>query len=217
MVVFLTIDDSAREFVPRVICYDIAARNYNTNPELFSTLNINKVGTPYLFKDNFEYDAIMEEREISFRKLFSLAKDDRYIILDTNDGRTLDFAQTVMRTYSEKYPTRHLFFFLDNFHLLNVPGYEDGRTKYKYASHEMKAAAVKNNCTVIMTAEYKKVPPERKPCNNDLGETVALEYDANAIIHLDSELHRTRDKTNNYFMSMDGHNNKYPVIESLFG
>lgn len=217
MAVFLTIDDSDKEFIPRVICYDVASRLYTTNPDLFNMLNINKVGTPYLFKDNFEYEAIMQEREISYKKLFSLAKDDRYVVLDSTDGRTLDFVQTIIRTYTERYPSRHLFFFLDNFHLMQVPGYEDGRTKYKHASHEIKNSAVKHNCTVVMTAEYKKVPPDRKPNNNDLGETVALEYDSNCIIHLDSELHRCREQTRYFFMTADGTNNKYPIVESIFG
>ncbi len=217
MVVFLTIDDSDKEFIPRVICYDIASRSYNENRDLFNLLTINKVGTPYLFKDNLEYEAIMAEREHSYKKLFSLAKDDRYVVLDANDGRSLDFVQTIIRSYSEKYPGRHLFFFLDNFHLLSVPGYEDGRTKYKHASHEIKNSAVKYNCTIVMTAEYKKVPPERKPNNNDLGETVALEYDSNGIIHLDSELHRCREQTRYFFMPTDGTNNKYPIVESIFG
>ena len=60
--IFLTIDDSSKELTPRLITYDIAQRNFNTNRELFDLVTINKVATPFYYKNHMEYDAIMEER-----------------------------------------------------------------------------------------------------------------------------------------------------------
>ncbi len=215
MAVFLTIDDSSKEFLPRVICYDVCSRLVDTDPDLFNLVNINKIATPYLYKDSFEYEAIMEQRDISFRRVFIAAEHDRYVLLDAEDGRTLDFIKTTIKTYAQKYPDRHLFFFLDNFHLVACEGFQDSRTKYKHLSHELKNTAVMNNCTIISTVEYRKIPFDRKPNNGDLAESVALEYDANMIVHLDSELHRNRDKTRAFHYTYEGQ--KAPIIEAIVG
>lgn len=213
--IVLTIDDSAKEFIPRLVTYDMAKRNHQANPDLFDLITINKVSTPFLFKDRIEYDAIMEEREISFKNVFSLVRDERLIVLDSEDGRSVDFINTVLKTYSEKYPMKRIIMFIDNFHLVDVPGYEDGRAKYKALSHDLKYFAVTYGATVICTAEYTKIPRGQKPSNNNLAETVALEYDANAIIHLYSNLHDMRQDSDKWFMTPNG--DKAPVIEADFG
>ncbi len=213
--IVLTIDDSAKEFTPRLVTYDMAKRNYQTNPDLFDLITINKVATPFLFKERLEYDAIMEEREISFRNVISLVRDEKLVVLDSEDGRSVDFINTVLKHYSERHPDKRVIMFIDNFHLVEVPGAEDGRTKYKKLSHALKQMCVTYNCTVVSTAEYTKIPKGQKPSNNNLAETVALEYDSNAIIHLYSNLHDMREESTKYFPAADGQ--KYPIIDMDFG
>lgn len=216
MVVCLTIDDSDKEFVPRLICYDMAKRTYTTNRELFELISINKVGSPFLYKDCIEYDAMMEERDRSYKNLFSMSEKDKFVLLDSKDGKTLEFINTTIKYYSDKYPGRHLFFFLDNFHLINCPQYEEGRSKYKYLSHEIKATAVKNNCTIISTAEYRKLNFGIKPNNSDLAESGSLEYDSNAIMHMYNDLHIKREESNLYHWP-DDMTEKKPVCELITG
>lgn len=170
MCIYLTIDDSAKELLPRIISYDMAKRAYVNNRELFDLLNINKVATPYLYKDSVEYEAIMEERAVSYKKLLSLAENDRYILLDSEHGKSLEFIQSVLKHYTEKYPDRHIFMFVDNIHLIAVPQYDESRQKYKFLSHEIKALAVKSGATIIGTIEYRKLPYGLKPSNSDIAE-----------------------------------------------
>ena len=215
MVVFSSIDDTAKELIPRIACYDMSCRLYNSDPDLFEAININKIATPYLYRDSFEYEALMEQREISYKKLFQYAEQDRLVILDAEDGRTLDYVRTVAKHYSSKYPDRDLFIFGDNFHLYGCDGFQDSRTKYKHMSGEFKNIAVTNNCTLVMNCEYRKIPNDRLPVNDDLGETVQLVYDSNFIGHLSSELHRNRDKTFEYHWASDG--TKLPCVSMNAG
>ena len=215
MCVFLSIDDSSKEIGPRLICYDMCSRLFDSDQDLFNFVNINKVGSPYLYKDSFEYEAFIEQRDISYRRLFSLVESDRFVLLDSEDGRSLDFFLSVIKYYTQKYPDKHIFFFLDNMHKLVVEGKEDGRFKFSYMSGEIKNAAVIHDCTIISTVEYTKVPPDRPPCNNDIAETKSIEYDVNAIFHFDNPLHRKRDTTFDYFWSHDGQ--KYPIICQIVG
>lgn len=113
MTVWLTIDDSKKEVFGRILCSDVAKRLFNANRDLFDLLSINKVSAPHRFKDSVEYDALLQERDISCKKILSLAAADRYVLLDAEDGTSLDYIEMLLKYYSEKYPDRHLFFFLD--------------------------------------------------------------------------------------------------------
>jgi DNA primase len=213
--IMLTIDDSLKELLPRLVTYDMAHRNYHTNPALFDLMSINKTATPFLYKNNVEYDALMEEREISFKKVVGLARDERLVLLDSDNGRTIDYIVNVIKFYRDRFPEKRIMFFLDNFHLVEVPGMEDGRSKYKTLSGDLKQTAVANDVTIFATVEYTKIPKGQKPGNTNVAETVALEYDSNAMIHLYSNLHDMREASNKWFYSIDG--SKYPVIEADFG
>jgi len=214
--IVLTIDDSAKEFVPRLVSYDIAKRNYDTNRDLFDLITINKIATPFLYKNNIEYDAIMEEKEISYRNLLELSRENKMVVLDSNGGRSIDYIRNTVRNYTELFPDKRVIMFIDNFHLVDMPGYEDGRTKYKNLSNALKQVAVQFDSTIISTVEYTKIPKGIKPSNNNLAETVQLEYDSNCIMHLYSELHDLREESPKFFLGPDGVT-KYPIIEEAFG
>ena len=213
--IILTIDDSAKELVPRLVTYDMAMRNFHTNKDLFDLININKVATPFLFKDNMEYDAIMAERELSYQNLFKLTREERLVVLDREQGGSIDFINSTVKHYAEMYPEKRIIMFLDNFHLVDVPGLEDGRIKYKTLSKDLKQVCTTYGATVFTTAEYRKLVKGNKPTNSDLAETVALEYDANAILHLYSELHDMREQACKY--SLDTEGKQIPIIEEDFG
>lgn len=215
MTIMLTIDDSKREFIPRLLAYDIAKTAKETgNHLLFEFIDINKVSTPFKYRDAFEYDAIMEARSASYAKLLELMKDERVVVFDSEDGKSTDFVNTTLKHFRDKYPERNIYLFVDNFHLLNGSSDLSGREKYKEMSGQLKGMAVKYDCTLICTVEYTKVPPDQKPNNNNIAESVALEYDANMIMHMYSELHSMRDKSTLYFNEFG---NQYPIIETNFG
>lgn len=74
---------------------------------------------------------------------------------------------------------------------------------------------VKYEATVISTVEYTKMPPEQKPNNNNIAESVSLVYDSNLIWHGFNELHGLREKALAFFH--DDYGNKYPLIEFAAG
>jgi hypothetical protein len=68
--------------------------------------------------------------------------------------------------------------------------------------------------------EYNKAGTwDGKPTNNSIAESIAMEYDANAIIHIYNELHIKRDDANCFFKRQDSYGNMYPAprCELIFG
>lgn len=215
MVIFLSIDDSAKELLPRFISYDASKRaRDNSNLDVFDTININKFAKPELYKDSREYPLILEEREIFFRKFLSYAREDRFIIYDSVDGRSLAFIKTLMANYRDKYPGRHIYFFIDNFHLIQVPADWSGREKFQHISHELKAYSVEYGLTVVSTVEYTKMPPDVRPHNNNIAESNSLVYDSNLIMHGWNELHGLREKAIAYHLdySEEESRRKKPLV-----
>lgn len=213
--IILTIDDSSRELVPRLVAYDMAMRAHQASSDLFEAININRVATPFLFKEEPEYEMIMREREISFGNLFSLVKEERMVVLDSENGTSIDFINSTMKHYTERYPDKRVMMFIDNFHLLSAPRGLSGREKYQTLSKDLKQVCTTHGGTIFTTAEYRKLQPGNKPSNTDLAETVALEYDSNAILHLYSELHDKRDSSALFHLNAEGV--KSPIVEMNFG
>lgn len=111
--VIYTIDDSDKELIPRLVTYDMAMRNIKKNPALFELININKVATPFLFKENMEYDAVMAEREISYQKLFSLVSNERLCVIDSSHGSSIDVVNNAVKHFSSRYPEKRVIIFVD--------------------------------------------------------------------------------------------------------
>lgn len=216
MVIFLSIDDSAKELLPRFISYDAAKRaKDNGNMDIFNAININKFAKPELYKGSREYPMILEEREVFFRKFLSYAREDRFIIYDSVDGRSLAFIRTLMSNYRDKYPGRHIYFFIDNFHLIQVPTEKSGREKFQHISHELKAYSVEFGLTVVSTVEYTKMPADVRPHNNNIAESNSLVYDSNLIMHGWNELHGLREKAVAYhidYSEEDEVHRKKPLV-----
>ena len=211
IVVFLSIDDSAKELLPRLICYDSAQRAWdNQDFNLFNVLNINKFAKPELYRDSREYAALCEQRDIFFKKYLQYAREDRFVMYDSSDGRSLDFIRTLLRNYREKYPSRYIYLFLDNFHLTQLNSDKSGREKFQTLSHEMKAMVVEFDATIISTVEYTKMPMNERPNNNNIAESNSLVYDSNMIMHGWNELHGLREEAVAYHIDEDGY--KRPIV-----
>lgn len=211
MVIMLSIDDSAKELLPRIACYDSSQRAWdNQDFDLFNALNINKFAKPELYKDSREYAAINEQRDIFFKKYLQYARDDRFILYDSADGRSLGFIRTLLRNYREKYPQRNIYLFLDNFHLTQLEDDKSGREKFQTLSHEMKAMVVEYDATLISTVEYTKMPMNERPNNNNIAESNSLVYDSNLIMHGWNELHGLREKAVAYHEDED--HVKRPIV-----
>lgn len=211
--VILTIDDSSKEFMARLVCYDMAKRLYEAGDmALFSELNISKVAQPFLYKHLPEYHQLIRERDISYRRIMDLVQEGRFGIFDASYGKTVSLMRNIIKKFKTNRPDTKLIFFLDNFHQLDSNSDAEGRHKYKELSGDIKNLTTTNDITIISTVEYNKIPPGTKPSNYNVSESGALEYDCNAMMHLYNELHDIRDKSRLYF---EEYGQKYPIIEQI--
>lgn len=208
-VIFHTIDDSAVQLLPRLICI----------AEGSNKLEINHVKSPsyYLNKlHDLEY-----RRDEGYRRFMDLVRDGRFIMKDASEGNTLTYGESLIRYYQDKYPDRQIVYILDNFHKLftSEPG-GDIRTQFKEKSNTLKNIAVRYNIPVLSTVEYTKLPPGTKPSNSNVAETVSLEYDANVIAHLWNGCHEFGDKaTSDMYHTVLGPQGpeRRPIIEINIG
>lgn len=211
--VILTIDDSSKEYVARLICYDMAKRLYEKGDmDLFSVLNISKVAQPFLYRHQPEYEALCAERDVSYRNMMQLVQEGRFGIFDANYGKSISIMRTIIKKFRSKRPDTKLIFFLDNFHQLDAKSEAEGRHKYKELSNDFKNLVTTNGITGISTVEYNKIAPGTRPSNYNVSETGALEYDCNAMMHLYNELHDIREKSRLYFEECGS---QYPIIEQI--
>ena len=95
--VILTIDDSTKDYLARIICYDMAKRFYQRGDlDLFYAVNINKVAQPFLFTELPEYQALMQEREYSYGVLNNLVKQGKFMIYDSSYGNSISFLRNIV-------------------------------------------------------------------------------------------------------------------------
>lgn len=211
-VIYHTIDDTAEQFLPKWVCIAEGSR----------LLQINHVRSPNYWGESVGLEGIKERRSDGYERLRNLMRDGRLVLKDSNDGSTLAYAESLIKYYKDKYPTRNIVYILDNFHKLNDYSSEDERIRFKSLSQAAKSLATKYHIPVICTMEYTKLPAGVKPTNNNIAETVQIEYDANVIAHLYNESHElgieAAEKTgltHNYMFN--GQLNKLPVIELYIG
>jgi DNA primase catalytic core len=203
---FLSIDDTQKQFIPRLVSIADSTKD----------LSINMIANPGYFgkKD----PSILEKRNKGFSKVENLIKSGRLVVKDNNHGNSLGYAETLIKYYKEKYPARKIVFFLDNFHLLTDYKELEERIRFKRLSHAVKALATRHHISIVSTMEYTKLAPGIKPSNNSLSESVAMEYDANLILHLYNDMHSRGPNADIFHtVTRNGEKKNYPRIEAIFG
>lgn len=178
VVIYHTIDDTAEQLLPRFVAISEGSKK----------LSINMVRSPNYWETTAGVSGTIARREKGYQDIRQLAQDGRLIIKDLNHGGSLAFIEHLITYYREKYPDRKLIYVLDNFHKLRDMESKDERVRFKGLSESVKGMAIRHHCTFIATVEYTKVPSGTRPTDYNIGETVQLSYDANAIIHLYSEM-----------------------------
>ena len=207
-VIFHTIDDSAGQFLPRLVC--IA----NDDPNL----EINHVMNPVYYKR----PDLLDRRSFGYQKVAELAQEGKLIVKDASAGGSLAYGESLVKYYQDKYPERQIIYFLDNFHKLNEASgmsEKDERIKIKSFSHYVKNnIAVKYHIPVIATVEYTKLEPTKRPTNNNVAESVSIEYDCNLMCHLYNDMHAQGAAAKLYHRTIvDGEEVRLPRIEMSIG
>lgn len=208
LVIYHTIDDSREQLLPRFVAIAEGSR----------ILTINSVKEPnYWCK---EIPNLLDKRAAGYNLVEQLIKTGRLIIKDANHGTSLSYAENLIQYYQEKYPHRKLVYFLDNFHKLSdYTDSKDERVRFKKLSKAVKGLATSYHIPIVCTMEYTKLAVGTRPGNNNISETVSMEYDSNLIVHLYNDLHELGPNSTIYHnvVDKDGKISRSPRLEMIFG
>ncbi len=208
VVIYHTIDDTGEQLIPRLVTIAEGSR----------TLSINQVKDPNYWAKQDQTGSMLYKRKTGYDLVENLVRKGRLIIKDANHGSTMAYMETLINYYKEKYPNRKLVYFLDNFHKLqDFSGHEE-RIRFKNLSHAIKGLATSYHIPIIATMEYTKLAPGTRPSNNNIAESVAMQYDSNFIAHMYNELHDLGPQANSYHVVVrDGQPQRFPRIEMIVG
>jgi replicative DNA helicase len=208
LVIYHTIDDTTEQLLPRFVSIAEGTKQ----------LTLNQIKDPnYWGKVNPD---ITYKRNIGYNLLETMVKNGRLIVKDANHGSSVSYMETLVSYYQSKYPGRRLVYFLDNFHKLRDFSEQSGdeRIRFKMLSGAIKRIATQYHIPIICTMEYTKLPAGQKPSNNNIAESVAMEYDSNFIGHIYNDLHEKGPNAEMYHMAIqDEHPVRLPRIEMIFG
>lgn len=211
LVIFHTIDDTVAQFTTRLVC--------QFAQEKMPNITLNMIKNPNAFS---QVRRINEARQYGYERLKRLVAQNRLIVRggeQGNGGATLSFAQEIIRYNKKMFPDKRVIYFLDNFHRLRDFHNMEERIRFKNLSNATKDLAKRENIGIWATMEYNKAVGADRPTNNSIAESIAMEYDANCIIHIYNELHNKREDAEIFFTRTDSEGRKYnaPRIELIFG
>jgi replicative DNA helicase len=208
LVIYHTIDDTAEQLIPRIVTIAEGSR--------YLTMNMVKDPNYWAKQEGPQVD---QKRRVGYDLVESLVKHGRLVVKDANHGSTLAYMETLINYYQEKYPSRRLVYFLDNFHkLTDYQSADNERVRFKTLSKAIKSMATRYHIPILCTMEYTKLPPGTRPSNNNLAESVSMEYDSNFIAHMYNELHELGPQANSYHVTIkDGMAQRFPRIEMIIG
>jgi maltose-binding protein MalE len=119
-------------------------------------------------------------------------------------------------------PDATVVYFLDNFHRLKDFASSEERTRFKKLSGAAKDIAKLHKIPIWATMEYNKTVGTGRPTNNSISESIAMEYDANLIMHLHNDMHvknQLGEEPDIFFQKVDSEGRffKAPRIEAIIG
>lgn len=190
LVLLLTIDDNRTAVMPRLISID-------------SGLTTQQVKQPSTLSP--EQKSLLDT---SWTSLKNYVRGNRLDIRDSGHGNTLDYFESWIRYAKQQNPNRKILAMLDNFHKLAGVG-SDERQIYKRASARIQELKTEYDITFICTMELiKTYGKEGRP--DDIAETKKILYDADAVIHINSDWQRTL--TDSGLTWTDPTGNQKPII-----
>lgn len=213
-VIFHTIDDTLKQFTNRLIT-QIAVEKY-------SEITLNMVKAPGKFQ---QARLINDARTFAYNKFRSLVQQQKILVRggEEKGAGTLAYADGLIKYAKKARPEAQVIYFLDNFHRLrDFSGEKDERNKFKKLSNAAKDMAKRHGIPVWATMEYNKSVAQGRPTNNSISESIAMEYDANFIMHLYNDMHvknQLGEEPDLFFVrpNAEGVLYKSPRIEAIVG
>jgi len=173
-ILFMSIDDSRQDQVPAMIA-------------TMKRLTIHESHRPQSIKD----PARLQRWEDGFEDLTN-GMTKQFTIEDQATGTTIEALESHIEVYREKFPDRKLIVVLDNFHnLTDRTVFSGGNRKREQAienATELKRIAQTLNIPIVTTCELRKVPPGKRPMEDDIAETGALFYRSDLCLMLHNDL-----------------------------
>ncbi len=176
IVLFHTADDSLYERHSRIL-----GSKFNLPSELFEA--------PAYFLNNPE--AAAEKGCPNFEEIYpkckwwlrGLMESEKMIVADVNLlPPSFPALGRWIADLRKRFPDKHIVVMEDNFHLLELPGYDAGEAKVAASSHYIKKLCTNYQVTVIATMEITKsdLAPGKRPVMASLKGSSAIPYDINA-------------------------------------
>jgi replicative DNA helicase len=179
-------DDNYSQVEPRIKS-NIAEfiRDFSQPP-----LEYAKVANPWLsIKNSRDWDLYYRAE----KTLKSLLEEERLIIIDSEDGKTLTALEKHIRYARQRYPDKRILVVCDNTHnYRDFPHYEATQRMTEISDYQ-KTLAGKYRCAIFATVEYVKETKRdqkkmRLPVDDDIADARALIYRPNLIMHVYNDL-----------------------------
>lgn len=203
LIYFMTIDDAARQVVPRLL-------------SRHSGITAKKVASPAGRLD--------PEEQLKYDRAKAWLDDNigrgKLVITDQEDGNTLNFALAKIRWLKREFKDKQILFMLDNFHKLR--SMKDGRREQVIElSDTLQTMKTAMEMTIVTTLEVNKASHGDfragafvgRPRLKDLSESGKIEYDANAIFLIYNQLQAKRNNCQDYWMKK---NEKGEMVQMPF-
>lgn len=210
VVVFHTIDDTVKQFTTRLVC--------QYAQEQMPAITLNMIKNPNGYPST---RLVNRAREYGYSKLRELVSKGKLIVKggEQKGAATLAYAEDMIKYLKKQYEGRRFIYMLDNFHRLRDFANLEERLRFKALSNATKDLAKREKIGIWATMEYNKASAGHRPDNNSIAESIAMEYDANLIVHVYNELHDRREDAELFFTRTNSHGASYkaPRIELIFG
>lgn len=204
-VLYFSLDDNTRELLPRVIAID-------------KKIPINAVKSPKKYMHDKKF---MEKRDSGIINLKNAIS--KFKIKDSKEGTSIEWIRSeITRHYiqlQEKDPTTKLVVFVDNFHDITVDSinFKDNNTqKFDHIADQLSHLCTQFDIPLICTAEFRKLNGNRRPCLDDIRESVKIGYESKAVLLCYNEVGLRGDGAN-IFWSANDDSTKKPVFEAHVG
>lgn len=212
IVLMFTNDDSRNIYINRFIA-------------ALAGIKINWVKAPSKFLD----EDLARRRNEAYKKVADWIRDGKLVIKDVEHGNSAEFIGKFLKYYRNKYPSKQIMTFADNFHRLVFATNEqaEGRHKFTAMSSLCKSYTTKYDCNLTVTVEMRKEGMYEKPTDSrSIAEAASLQFDANLILFLWNDLNVNREdailkfegSTLDHYPEMGGYVSRVvekPVIEGL--
>ena len=129
-------------------------------------------------KEDFEEVYVRAQRWFN-----GLMEEERLIVADINlIAPTFPALRRWVADARKRFPDKHIVVLEDNFHLLELPGYDAGESKVAASSHFMKQMCNNFQVTIVASMEITKADlmPGKRPVLAALKGSSSIPYDINA-------------------------------------